>query len=58
MKATQKNEKIARQIINLLAQEKVTVEESDEILRFARDEIKERSLVKPIDYKMFETTEE
>lgn len=54
MKATEKNEKIARDIINLLAENNCTVKESTEILRWISDAVQITAPVQKETEKLFE----
>jgi len=53
MYATKKNEKIARQIINLLAEEKVSLDDAGQILIYAKFAISETSTVQAVSEKLF-----
>ncbi|MEY8002013.1 hypothetical protein AB8U03_17855 [Clostridium sp. Mt-5] len=55
MKATKKNEEIARRIINILGEKECTVAESIRILSFVSNEISNFTTVQKIDKKLFET---
>ena len=54
MYATKKNEKIARQIINLLAEEKVSLGDAEQILIYVRLTIPAASSVQPVSEKLFD----
>ena len=58
MKATAKNEKTARDIINVLAENGCTVNESISILSFVKAAIGNHIVVEKIDSKLFETEED
>lgn len=53
MKATRQNEEIARTIINLLAKEKCTVKQSDEILHYVERTITMNATVHQVEEKLF-----
>lgn len=48
MEATEKNNRIVKTIINLLADEKVSVKEASEILRFAIGCTEQNATVQPV----------
>jgi predicted HTH domain antitoxin len=48
MEATKRNDRIVRAIINLLAQEKVSVKEASEILRFVIGCTEQNATVQPV----------
>jgi hypothetical protein len=54
MEATEKNEKIARQIINLLAEENTSVHEAEQILTYVSVKISNISNVQPVSEKLFD----
>ena len=54
MQATAKNEKTARDIINVLAEKGCTVSEATDILRYVTSAIKNHSKVLSINEKLFE----
>lgn len=54
MKATHKNERIAREIIKILAENKCTVENATEILAYASKAIQHFATVPRIENKLFE----
>lgn len=53
MNATDENEKIARQIINLLANEKVTIDDASRILIFVNHQINANTTVQHVTEKLF-----
>jgi len=55
MRATAKNEKTARDIINVLAENGCTVGESNVILNFVKATIENRTTVTKLESKLFET---
>ena len=54
MQATAKNEKIARELINVLAENSCTVADADSILRFVSEAVKIKATVQKSDEKLFE----
>lgn len=54
MEATKKNEEITRKIINIFAENELTVAESKEILIFATRKVDRFATVKRINEKLFE----
>ena len=54
MDATAKNEAIAREIINLLAEKKCTVNEAEEILIYLKHSISQKATVQRAEEKLFD----
>ncbi|MBO8170198.1 MAG: hypothetical protein H0Z35_13645 [Thermoanaerobacteraceae bacterium] len=53
MEATKKNEQLARQIINLLAEKECTVAEAEEILRYVRQSLGRFTTVRKVEKELF-----
>ncbi|KLU61442.1 hypothetical protein CEB3_c21210 [Peptococcaceae bacterium CEB3] len=58
VEATAKNEKIARTIVNLLAENECTLDAAFEILDYVRDTVQERTTVQNIHEKLFVSAQE